>query len=129
MKNTVKVLFTILLVVLLLTTISGNVFAADKTESKSKAETIIDGIDKADNPNSNTITSVGGKIASIITTVGIVVALIVVLIIGIKYMIGSAEEKAEYKKTMIPYLVGAVLLGGGSAIVKAVFSMTEQITG
>ena len=42
--------------------------------------------------------------------VGIVVAVIVGMILGIKYMTGSIEEKAEYKKTMIPYLIGVVLL-------------------
>lgn len=32
------------------------------------------------------------------------------MIIGIKYMTGSLEEKANYKKTMVPYLVGCVIL-------------------
>jgi len=39
-------------------------------------------------------------------------------------MMGSASEKAEYKKTMIPYVVGAVLILGGSAIVKIIFSIS-----
>ncbi|MEI3401230.1 MAG: hypothetical protein V8R51_02250 [Clostridia bacterium] len=41
-------------------------------------------------------------------TVGIVLSVVILIILGIKYMMGSAEEKAEYKKTMIPYLIGAV---------------------
>ncbi len=69
------------------------------------------------------VASIGGQIADIITTVGIVVAVIVILILGIKYMMGSASEKAEYKKTMIPYVVGAMLILGGSAIVKNLFSI------
>ena len=32
------------------------------------------------------------------------------MVLGVRYMMGSAEEKAEYKKVMIPYLIGAVLL-------------------
>ena len=55
-------------------------------------------------------------------TVGIVVAVITLLILGIKYMMGSASEKAEYKKTMILYVVGITLLLGASAIVKALAS-------
>ena len=39
-------------------------------------------------------------------------AVVLVAFLGIKYMLGSAEEKAEYKKDMIPYLVGAFLLFG-----------------
>ena len=54
------------------------------------------------------------------------VSVIVLLVLGIKYMIGSAEEKAEYKKTMIPYLVGAVLVFGASAIAQVVYSIAKQ---
>ena len=31
-------------------------------------------------------------------------------IIGLKFMFGSIEEKAEYKKSLFPYVVGCVLL-------------------
>lgn len=41
---------------------------------------------------------------------GIVVAVITLAVIGVKYMMGSVSEKAEYKKTMIPYLIGAVMV-------------------
>ena len=44
-------------------------------------------------------------------------------------MIGSASEKAEYKKTMIPYLVGAVLVFGAGAIAKVVVGVASTITG
>ena len=42
---------------------------------------------------------------------------------------GSASEKAEYKKTMIPYLVGAILIFGASAITKVVVSLASGIGG
>ena len=44
-------------------------------------------------------------------------------------MMGSASEKAEYKKTMIPYVVGAVILFGASAIAGAVVDLAGGITG
>lgn len=58
-------------------------------------------------------------------TVGIVVAVVILLILGIKYMIGSAEEKAEYKKTMIPYIVGAILIFASTTIVNVVYNMAD----
>lgn len=61
-----------------------------------------------------------------LTGIGMAVSVIVLLVLGIKYMIGSAEEKAEYKKTMIPYLVGAVLVFGASAIAQVVYSIAKQ---
>lgn len=62
-------------------------------------------------------------IVSWLTGIGMAVSVIVLLILGIKYMIGSAEEKAEYKKTMIPYLIGAALVFGASFIANVVYNL------
>ncbi len=43
-------------------------------------------------------------------------------------MIGSASEKAEYKKTMIPYVVGAVLVFAGTSLVKVIYSLATAVT-
>ena len=50
------------------------------------------------------------KILSLITSVGTVAAVLMLAILGVKYMLGSVEEKADYKKDMIPYLIGSILL-------------------
>ena len=73
------------------------------------------------------ITSKAGIIFDIATTVGIVVSVITILILGIKYMVGSVEEKAEYKKAMIPYLIGAFMIMSISTIIKLIASLTEDI--
>lgn len=62
------------------------------------------------------VNKIGGTVLGIVSTTGIVISVIVLVVLGIKYMIGSASEKAEYKKTMIPYLIGAVLVFGASTI-------------
>ena len=82
-----------------------------------------------DDSATTSLQSVGGQIAAVIRNAGIIVALIVLMILGIKYMTGSAEEKAEYKKTMVPYLVGAVILFGAAAIAQGVISISQGITG
>ena len=43
------------------------------------------------------------------------------LIIGIKYILGSVEEKAEYKQTMWPYVLGAVLIFAGAAVTDIIY--------
>lgn len=116
MKKTVRIISTILLTIMLVTSIAGVVFAApdiDKT---------IGDIDGAKAGDTTKVTNIGGKIINIIQVVGIVVAIAVVLIIGIKYMTGSVEQKAEYKKVMIPYIIGAVLLVAGTSIVRVIFN-------
>lgn len=79
--------------------------------------------------NTDKIGNVGNQIATIIRNVGIVAAVLILMVLGIKYMIGSAEEKAEYKKTMIPYIVGAVILFGASGIAQAVIAFSNGVAG
>lgn len=65
----------------------------------------------------------GGSVAGIIQIVGTAVSAGAMIIIGIKYVAASADEKAEYRERMIPYFIGAVLLFGASNIVKIAYKM------
>lgn len=117
MKKAYKVL-SVLMVVLMLAVACSNVFAAVN----------LDNIKSDDSTGADpTIEAIGSTILSIVTGVGMVLAIVLVAILGIKYMMGSTEEKAEYKKSMIPYLVGAVLVFGASAIGSAVVNMGKEI--
>ena len=48
-------------------------------------------------------------------------------VLGIKYMVGSVEEKAEYKKTIIPMIVGMIILVGVGTFVSIIFSVVSRI--
>lgn len=71
-------------------------------------------------------TTLIGTIANVIQVIGIVFTVAVVIMIGIKYMTGSPEAKAEYKKVMIPYLVGAALIFGVGTILKVIDQLTSS---
>lgn len=77
--------------------------------------------------NTTGLTSMGQNIVRVLGTIGIVVSVVVLIILGIKYMMGSAEEKAEYKKTLIPYVIGAALIFGASSIATMVSNFTEVV--
>lgn len=123
MKKSIKVISTLLLAIMLVASIATTAFAA------VNLNTTISNIENQNlNVNADSqITKVGGNIVNIIQIVGIVIAVIVLLVIGIKYMIGSASEKAEYKKTMIPYVVGAVLVFAGTSLVKVIYSLATAV--
>lgn len=90
------------------------------------AKVSIDNIkDNDTNVEASGIKNIGSIILSGITGVGIVVSVVMVAILGVKYMMGSAEERAEYKKSMLPYLIGAILLFGASAIANMVVSLVK----
>lgn len=122
MKKTVKIISTLLLVVMLVTSIAGTVFADSTTD-------VLDKLKGDGKVEISSLTTVGNNVVTIINVVGIVIAVIILLIIGIKYMIGSASEKAEYKKTMIPYIVGAVLIFAGTSLVRVIYSLANSVSG
>lgn len=123
MKKTVKMISTLILTVMLVTSIAGVALAAD-------VNGVLNGL-TGDSKTVQTkdLTNVGNNIVTIIQVVGIVIAVIILLIIGIKYMIGSASEKAEYKKTMIPYIVGALLIFAGTSLVRVIYSLSSSVAG
>ena len=82
---------------------------------------------KGDPQVSDTLKNRVGIILGVIQAVGTVTSLVVLMVLGIKYMVGSVEEKAEYKKTMTTYLIGAVLLFAGSNIPQIIYKLVEEI--
>ena len=121
MKKSIKVISTLLLTIMLVAPQAGTVLAVDPN-------TVLNGLNGNGNVQTNDLTKVGNNIVTIIQVVGIVIAVIVLLVIGIKYMMGSASEKAEYKKTMIPYIVGAVLIFAGTSLVRVIYSLSTSVS-
>lgn len=60
--------------------------------------------------NGDKLEKVGNKIIGSVRVIGTIMSVITLIILGIKYTLGSVEEKAEYKKTMKPYIIGAVMV-------------------
>lgn len=120
MKKTMKIVSTLLLVAML---------CMIGTQVLATGGYIDPGQLTGTEPSGTDIQGVGNTIIGIIQAVGSIIAVIVLLILGIKYMMGSAEEKAEYKKTMLPYLIGAVILLLASNIVGAIFNTVGGLFG
>ena len=120
MKKTIKIIATLLLVVMIISMFSTVFAASTKGSVTDPANLSGEGTDKFD--------SIGNKIIGMVQAIGSIVSVLILVVLGIKYMMGSAEEKAEYKKTMIPYLVGAVLIFAASNIASMVYSFANSIT-
>lgn len=65
----------------------------------------------------------GGIIITIASYIGSMTSIVVLVILGIKYMAGSAEQKSEYKSTMIPYFIGAITVFGATAIANLIYKV------
>ena len=116
-KKTMKILTTIATILLIVSMGASIVYG-----------TTIGNVDiSPDTTNTDNVTSIGNKIMGIIQVVGILAAVIILMVLGIKYMMGSAEEKAEYKKTMMPYIIGAILIFAAATIANAIYNFATGI--
>ena len=73
--------------------------------------------------DSTELTSRAEHILGIIQVVGTVISVVMLVIIGIKYMLGSIDQKAEYKKSMLPYVIGASGLLAASVIANIIMHL------
>lgn len=67
------------------------------------------------------------EIYTIVVVVGTALTVGVGLIIGIKYMVGSIEEKAEYKKILVPYVVACATIYGSLGIWKLLVNVLGSV--
>ena len=95
-------------------------------------------VDPTENPDAykptiqdeeNSLKDKTSNLLGAINTLGIVVSVISLTLIGIKYMLGSVEEKAEYKKTMIPYVLGFIMLSASTTIANLLYNISSDIFG
>lgn len=77
----------------------------------------------------NTIKNFGGTIIGVIQVVGTGIGIIMLIYIAIKYMIAAPSEKAEFKKTAINFVIGAVVLFAASGILGLIKNIMENLSG
>ena len=116
-KKMIKI-FTSILLIMMIISVSISSFALQPTDMKGDTSA----------QGTSEIQNVGNSIIGILQVVGIVLSVIILIVLGIKYMMGSAEEKAEYKKTMMPYIVGAALIFAASALAQVIYQFFTGVS-
>lgn len=82
-----------------------------------------------DSTSSGKIESMTSRILTVISNIGIAISVIMLAVLGVKYMLGSVEEKAEYKEGLVPYVVGAFILFGITAFIKILIGIGNSLNG
>ena len=134
-NNVSKVLLTILAIMLIFANMS-MVLATSYSDGQKETYTPDEFTKNPDGKTSggeinytgtDKVKTIGGKIVGIIQVVGTISAVAILIALGIKYMMGSAEERAEYKKTLFPYFIGAVLIFGAANLAQIVYSWASKL--
>lgn len=87
----------------------------------------LDDYGKVSDDSSTEFTKRVGVIITIVQVAGSIISVICLIVLGIKYITGSVEQKAQYKKTLLPYVIGAGLLFAATNILGIIYSLATQI--
>lgn len=71
---------------------------------------------------------IGSAILGTIRAVGTAISVITLMTLGIRYMLASTQDKALYKETFIPYIIGAVMVFAIPNIVGVIYDLVKNIT-
>lgn len=95
-----------------------------KTAQRPNADGKIENINVIDAGDFN---SPMAQIFNALIAIATVIAVIVGGILGIKFMMASAEDKAQIKEALIPYVLGCAVIFGAYGIWKLVVTVLAQI--
>lgn len=130
-----KKIISIVMVVMMCISInlfSTNVYAAPTADSGGSATSSWTTV----NPDSykpgrmegaDRVKDMGNVIIGTIQIIGTILSVIVLVVLGIKYMVGSVEEKASYKKSMMPYVLGAVMVFAITNLLGIIVNITNNL--
>lgn len=120
----VKIISVVMIAMMLVMTVS-NVAMAGGTDLGTVAgdvKPIRDGAQTTD------VQTIAGRVIGLLQIIGAVIAVIIIVALGLKYITSSPEGKADYKASAIPLLIGAALLVAGPAIARLIFSVVGNVS-
>ena len=120
MKKITKILTMVLLIAMIVLSVS-EVFATGVTSG------IISNIESSakGNVEMGTLPQTVGKVIAYIRNASILIGVVIIIILGIKYMLGSVEEKAGYQKSFVPLVVGIIVVMAATSIASFLFSIFD----
>ncbi len=117
-KRIVKILSIALMVAMIAMCLQNVAFAEMPEPSKFNGDTTTN--------TAGTFTDVLNKILGIAQVVGVAVAIIMLIVLAIKYISSAPGDKADIKKHAVIYIVGAVVLFGASGLLGLVKNFSEE---
>lgn len=125
-----KKMILVIMIILILTNIFAFVnksYAGDISNIFSGAKNFMNKGENVSTNQENKLIETSNLVYNILLVVGIGVAVVVSGILGIKFMIGSVEEKAQIKDQLIPFVIGCIVVFGAFGIWKIVVGLARQL--
>ena len=124
MKNVIKFSLTLILVLSLM-------FAMFQVTSNAdyagEMKTLIDAEYSDSTGTDAKVNNITATVITSIRIIGIAVAIVMLLVVAMKYMTAAPGEKADIKKSAIQYVVGAIVLFGVVGILTIISTFSTGI--
>lgn len=65
------------------------------------------------------------KILGAFQFIGYAIAIGMLIVVGIRYTMAAADEKASLKSSSVKYIIGAILIAGAFSLAKWIFNLLE----
>lgn len=127
MAKLMKVMAVVLLAVIVVASIATSVNASMSFNSITTDSIVANATDSSGAASS--INRIIGAVLTIVQVVGCGVAVIMLIVLAIKYISAAPGDKADIKKHAVVYVVGAVVLFAASGILQIVKNFAGNIKG
>lgn len=115
-----KKIITILTIIIFIISISNIVFGATTwTDQLGKSGQKLN--------SENDVKDVFKNIITVVQVIGVGIAVIMLLVLGIKFMYASPNEKADIKKHAIIYSIGAIIFFGTTGLIELLKDVIESL--
>lgn len=78
-------------------------------------------------PNDKALQDIINDVYNILFPLGVAITVVIGGALGIKFMLASAEDKAKVKESMIPYVIGCIVIYGAFGIWKLVITIFSAL--
>lgn len=129
MKKYKKLLINIMVIfIILFNLFIPNAYAGPLQDIMNRAEGFVNNGENGGNVINNDVLKEGSNtLYNVLLVIGIAVAFIWGIVLGIQFITGSLGEKADVKKNLIVYLVGCVIIFGAFGIWKLLLQLLEPL--
>lgn len=118
MKKIISLLITFIIIIGCFTVVYGG--------EMTQLISTMSGVSTMASPTSK-VGNVINNVIGLIQMVGSGIALVVITILGIKYLLASPGEKADVKKAIMPILIGCILLFGAVNLVALISDFASVV--
>ncbi len=128
-KNVIKVLTVVMLALVLVASLVTLSNAAGTAVEFGKIDTnTVTSNAKDDTGAASSINNIIGSVITIVQVVGVGVAIIMLIVLAIKYISAAPGDKADIKKHAVVYVVGAIVLFAASGLLGIIKNFASAVT-